>query len=197
MEVLQIQFIAVGLPGLGHGCLVPWYGHISYAKLACWTFFQWCSYVSLLLLLEEFHTFPATRSENSDIISTSPSYPAVLFFAQYMARQWTLVLRLLLGAFGRFARIFFVKENSDPVLLSWWSSCYAEWRSAHRRYFSLPELVALENSDITSTSPSHLAVPHSLSRCCLKSCFRQSLRRGGFFGGLDGAVGRRGFALHN
>ena len=33
----------------------------------------------------------------------------------------------------------------------------------------------------TSTSPSYLVVPRSLSRCCLNSCLRQSLRRGWIF----------------
>ena len=100
----------------------------------------------------------------------------VLFFAQTLG---SAVDTCYASAPGRLRTVcsHFLREGtrnlrSIPVLLFWWSSCYAEWSSVHRRCFSLREPVALENSDITATSPSHLAVPGSLSRCCQKSCLR-------------------------
>ena len=51
--------------------------YISYAKLESGQFFQWpLVFGSASVFGEELHTFLATRSENFDIMSTSPSYSA-------------------------------------------------------------------------------------------------------------------------
>ena len=138
MKMPQIQFFDVALVPLGvssssgaRGCgrlRRPW-KNSTYSptrSLTLDSFFfneplvsgrhsSWCSYVSLQLLLEECtYTFPATRRENMDIISTSPSYPAGgALLAQCLPRQWIHVPCQLLGAFGRFDT-----RRLIPVLLS-------------------------------------------------------------------------------
>ena len=110
--------------------------------------------------------------ENLDIISTSPSYPVVTLLAQCLARQWIHVpvrSRVLLDVL-----LFYMKVNSDPEV----DSRPVLWRvillicrmekcaQVMLQLPGLPEPVALENLDITSTSPSHVTVPRSLSGHC-------------------------------
>ena len=134
VEVIQIQFIAVGVPGLGHGCLGPWLCRLrrlwkpstyflreaglldnfstsslflavtSDAHTSVYSCF-WKDFTHILLLAVKIWTL---------FLRAPRIRQAVLFFAQCLARQWTRVMRQLLGAFGRFAHISFVKVNSDP-----------------------------------------------------------------------------------
>ena len=102
------------------------------------------------MLLEELHTFPATRREMLDIIASSPSYSAggTLRCAMPGSTVATCYASTPVP-FRRFAHIFFVKGNSDPeadsrpALLVVFVLRRME-KCAHR-CFSLPERIALEN----------------------------------------------------
>ena len=71
------------------------------------------------------------------------------------------------------------EEDSRPALQSMVSRIMQNGQCAQMmlQLLNLPTLFVLETLDITSTSPSHLAVTGSLSRSGMRSCLRLILRR--------------------
>ena len=107
---------------------------------------------------------PAEEERPQGKVVTVPSRPHLeiwtLLAAQFLARQWIQVLRLL-EAFERISSIVFVKVSSDPAvdsrpaLLGFFGSCSLEkCAQSLLRLRGLPELMALGIWTLFSRAPS-------------------------------------------